>query len=68
MQTITHEEQALEQYGPRDICWRQATDECLREARLLVYFGRHQEALHVAQDAWVSSHGSMHDIPFGCGV
>lgn len=64
MHTITHEESVLEQYGPRDISWRRASDTCLSEAQQLVYFGRHKEALNIAQDAWIAAHGEMHGIRF----
>jgi len=64
MRTISHEEHVLEQYGPRDISWRRATDECLADACQHAYVGRHQEALHSAQDAWVRAHGTMLGIRF----
>ncbi len=64
MRTISHEEHVLEQYGPRDISWRRATDECLADAGHHAYVGRHQEALLLAQDAWVSTHGNMLGIRF----
>lgn len=64
MRTISQEEHVLEQYGPRDISWRRATDKCLAGAQHHAYVGRHQEALHLAQDSWVSAHGDMHGIRF----
>jgi hypothetical protein len=64
MHTIINEESVLEQYGPRDINWRRASDPCLIEAQQLVYLGRQKEALNIAQDAWISAHGDMHGVRF----
>jgi hypothetical protein len=64
MHTITHEESVLEQFGPRDVNWRRASDKCLSEAQQLAYMGRHKEALYLAQDEWIGAHGDLHGIRF----